>query len=179
MSLLTNGAFPAIKPHTSLKVSAEERINAVDFVNRVNLLFEEYDTEKLLDTFTSDGVAYHFHGTIKNREERRKFFEETYPYLIPGVSRHASNHIVDRDEETGGVIVRYHLHLVRYAWPGEQADKLKETSAYEVQTDGNLPQIWLFSPMIDRLKMTDDGYKIYERYVGSSVVNPKLDPAVQ
>lgn len=56
---------------------------------------------------------------------------------MPGVCRHATNHIVDQDG-TDGVTVRYHNLL----------------------------------PMLDRLRKTADGWKIYERYVGASAMNP-------
>jgi hypothetical protein len=110
MSLLVDGKFPPPLSFTSSNVSADDRISAIDFVNRVNLIFEEFNKEKLLDCFVEDSTVYHFHGMIKGREANRKFIEETYGYLIPGVTRHATNHVVDRDGETG-VIVRYHEHL--------------------------------------------------------------------
>jgi hypothetical protein len=114
MSLLVNGKFPPPSRSTSNEVTAEERITAVDFVNRVNYIFEEFNHDKILDCFLYDCSVYHFHGTIKGREENRKFMEDTYGYLIPGVTRHATNHIVDRDSDDG-VMVRYHEHL--YAEP--------------------------------------------------------------
>jgi hypothetical protein len=59
---------------------------------------------------------------------------------------------------------------VRNSWPGEDAN----TPA--VHRDDGLPAIWIFSPMIDRLRRTSDGWKIFERYVGESTVNKTLDP---
>jgi hypothetical protein len=99
MSLLVNGKFPPPSRSTSNDVTAEERITAVDFVNRVNYIFEEFNHDKILDCFLYDCSVYHFHGIIKGRGENRKFMEETYGYLIPGVTRHATNHIVDRDSD--------------------------------------------------------------------------------
>jgi hypothetical protein len=172
MSLLINGQFPPINPITSENVTADERASAVDFINRVNYLFEEFNHDKMANAFMPDCMTYHFHGVIKGRDGARRFFEEQYGYLIPGVSRHATNHIVDRDGEDG-VMVRFHEHLVRYAWPAD-ADGVKAGEA--ARSNDGLPATWIFSPMIDRLRRTEEGWKIAERYVGPSVVNSKLDP---
>ncbi|EKG17177.1 hypothetical protein MPH_05631 [Macrophomina phaseolina MS6] len=177
MSFLTaSGAFPPIKPTTSHDVTAEERITAVDFVNRVNYLFEEFDHAKILSAFLPDAIAYHFHGTIRGHSGLKTFLEKDYPYLIPGVTRHATNHIVDRDDETGGVVVRYHTQLVRFAWPRD-ADKVTGMTAEAVENTDGLPAIWLWSPVIDRLKMTEEGWKVHEKYIGGSVVNKNLSPS--
>lgn len=79
---------------------------------------------------------------------------------------------MDRDGE-GGVTVRYHEHLVRYAWPADAAG-LKGGDS--MRSDDGLPGTWLYSEIIDRLKMTDEGWKLSERYLGQSVFNTKLDP---
>ncbi|KAK4903113.1 hypothetical protein LTR27_000041 [Elasticomyces elasticus] len=171
MSLLVNGKFPPVSAFTSANVTADERSSAIDFVNRINYLFEEFNHDKMLSAFLDDSIVYHFHGKIEGKEETRRFFEDVYGYLIPGVTRHATNHIVDRDGEHG-VMVRYHEQLFRNAWPAEVSDA---AGAAEERTDG-LPALWLFSPMIDRLRMTADGWKIMERYVGASTFNKKLDP---
>ena len=76
----------------------------MDFVNRVNWLFETWDVDAMVEAFLPDGVAYHFHGVIRGQTEMRRFFDHDYPYLIPGVCRHATNHIVDADGDD--VIVR-------------------------------------------------------------------------
>ncbi|WQF89751.1 Putative NTF2-like domain superfamily protein [Colletotrichum destructivum] len=105
-------------------------------------------------------------------EAVKDFIENKYPPLIPGVTRHATNHIVDRDNETGGVVVRYHMALVRQAWP-EEAGKVTTKDAFEVT---GLPGIWIYSAVVDRLRMTDDGWKLYSRVNGSTVVNKSLNP---
>jgi len=164
-------AFPNIS--SSLNVSAEDRISAIDFVNRLNWWFETWDVDAMMDAFLPEAVAYHFHGTINGREEMRQFFDRDYPYLIPGVSRHGTNHIVDKDED--GVVVRYHNLLVRYASP-ETASALGDGQAVDSHED--LPAIWIYSPMMDRLRRTEDGWKIFERYIGGSAVNVRLNPSV-
>ncbi|WP_285423817.1 nuclear transport factor 2 family protein [Pseudomonas sp. efr-133-TYG-103a] len=152
-------------------VDPADRISAIDFVNRLNWWFETWDVESMLNAFLPDAVAYHFHGTLNGRGEMRQFFERDYPYLIPGVSRHATNHIVDADED--GVVVRYQNLLVRYASP-ESAAALGDGQA--IKSPDGLPAIWLYSPMMDRLRRTEDGWKVFERYIGGSTINPRLDP---
>ncbi|KAH6622222.1 hypothetical protein C7974DRAFT_218146 [Boeremia exigua] len=166
-------AFQNVHPNTSTQVSGEERSSAIDFVNRLNYLFEEFDTAKMLSCFLPDAVTHHFHGTIHGHAELEIFFRDEYPPAVPGVSRHATNHIVDRDEETGGVIVRYHNQLVRYAWPDDANNIASSTSTVTEGKDG-LPGLWVWSPMIDRLKQTEDGWKIYGRVIGGSIINKKL-----
>jgi hypothetical protein len=174
----TDGALPPITPATLNNVTADDRSSAVDFVNRVNFLFEEFDHDKMLGAFHPDAVVYHFHGKIQGLSAMRSFLERDYPYLIPGVSRHATNHIVDRDGESG-VAVRYHEHLVRYAWPDKTVQEASENQDPRVlENVGDLPAIWLFTPMLDRLRKTDEGeWKIFERHLGTSSFNRKLDPS--
>jgi len=161
--------FPRIV--RSAPVSEGDRMSAIDFVNRVNWWFETWDVEAMLDSFLPDAVAFHFHGTIRGHEGMRRFFEVDYPYLIPGVARIAGNHIVDADED--GVVVRYQNLLVRYAEP----EKARDLGAGQVMesTDG-LPDLWLYSPMMDRLRRTADGWKIFERYIGGSTTDVRRSP---
>lgn len=163
-------AFPRVQSKDT--VNPADRASAVDFVNRVNWWFETWDVEAMIDAFLPEAVAYHFHGTIKGHAEIRHFFENDYPYLIPGVSRHATNHIVDADED--GVVVRYQNLLVRYAEP---ADAPSLGAGQVMHSPNDLPAIWLYSPMIDRLRRTESGWKIIERYIGGSTTNSRLNPS--
>jgi hypothetical protein len=153
------------------EVDPADRVSAIDFVNRLNGWFETWDVEAMLNAFLPDAVAYHFHGTISGRSEMRQFFERDYPYLIPGVSRHATNHIVDADED--GVVIRYQNLLVRHASP-QAAAALGQGQAIHSQDD--LPAIWLYSPMMDRLRRTEEGWKVFERFIGGSTINTRLNP---
>lgn len=162
-------AFPSIPRHTA--VAPEDWSSAVDFVNRLNWLFETWDVDSMVQAFLPDAVAYHFHGTIRGHEEIRRFFEQDYPYLIPGVSRHATNHIVDADGD--GVVVRYQNLLIRHATP---ADAASLAAGEVLHSDSGLPAIWLFSPMRDRLRRTAEGWKVHERFIGGSVTNRALTP---
>jgi hypothetical protein len=60
MSLLVNGKFPPINPITSNNVTADECAAAIDFVNRLNYLFEEFNLDKMVNAFTTDCTTYHF-----------------------------------------------------------------------------------------------------------------------
>lgn len=162
--------LPPVLPFSA--VTPEDRVSAIDFVNRVNWLFDVWDVDALVDAFLPDSVTYHWHGTNRGKQETRRFFDEVYPYIIPGVSRHATNHIVDPDDDDG-VIVRYHNLLVRYALP-EAAAALATGEAMESPDD--LPAIWIYSTMVDRLRRSGRGWKIFERYVGSTTTNNRLTP---
>ncbi|GKU09483.1 unnamed protein product [Fusarium langsethiae] len=93
-SLITNGRYPPIPGATLNDVTSEERSSAIDFVNRHNLIFEEFDHEKMTNTFLPDAAVYHTHGTIRGHENMKEFFVSKYGSVIPGVSRHATNHVV-------------------------------------------------------------------------------------
>lgn len=163
-------AFPPIRQQC--RIDPADWISAIDFVNRVNWLFETWNVEGMLEAFLPDAVAFHFHGTIRGHAEMRHFFEHDYPYLVPGVSRNATNHIVDPDGE--GVEVRYQNLLVRYANP-EAAAALGAGQVLDSNDD--LPAIWLYSPMRDRLRRSADGeWKIFERYIGGSTTNARMSP---
>jgi SnoaL-like protein len=161
--------FPSVLPYSV--VAPADRASAIDFVNRVNWLFDTWDVDAMVDAFMPESVTYHWHGTNRGRDETRRFFNEIYPYIIPGVSRHATNHIVDPDED--GVVVRYHNLLVRYA-PPEAAPALAAGQVMESPDD--LPGIWMYSAMVDRLRRTENGWKIFERYVGGTTTNNRLTP---
>ena len=150
-------------------VSADDRISAIDFVNRVNWLFETWDVDAMVESFLPDAAVFHFHGSFRGHAELRSFFANEYPYLIPGVSRHATNHIVDADEPEG-VVVRYQMLLIRHAFP-DTAPGVPSVDGV-VDSPYGLPSIWLYSPMLDRLRRADRGWRIYERHIGPSVFRP-------
>ena len=91
---LINGRFPPIGNYTSSEVTSDERVTAIDFVNRHNFVFEEFDHAKMAATFLPDAVVYHSHGTIRGYAEMKRFFEEKYAFFITGICRSATNHVV-------------------------------------------------------------------------------------
>jgi hypothetical protein len=179
MSLLDqDGAFVPIST-TASTVTADEWISAINFINRVDFHFESNDQEQMTNAFSPNGKA-HFPGmSVRGEEEIRALFRDKYSVMIPGVKRYATNHIVDRDEETGGVIVRYQNQLVRYAWPKEVGAPRGPRVAEVLVTSEGLPRIWQCSTIMDRLEKRGGGWYICERYVGDHVVDETLNPDKQ
>ncbi|KAL2820639.1 hypothetical protein BJX63DRAFT_379803 [Aspergillus granulosus] len=175
-SFVYSNRFAMVKPPSAIhSVTTEERTSAIDFVNGQNYIFQEFNHECMLSTFLPDAVVYHSEGTLRGHAALKAFFKASYGRVIPGVCRSATNHIVDRGEEDErgiGVIVRYQQYLIRYGWEkdDENATEGKDTIMQE-----GLPAIWWFGSMVDRLRMTDAGWKVYERYLGPSFRNSKLD----
>ncbi|PYH39842.1 uncharacterized protein BO87DRAFT_381866 [Aspergillus neoniger CBS 115656] len=133
-SMIVNGRYPPVNGSTLNDVTSEERSSAIDFVNRHNFVFEEFDHAKMIDTFLPNATVYHSHD--------------------------------------GGVIVRYQETLVRYGWPG---DDTAGFTRKDVVRENGLPAIWWIGTNIDRLRMTSNGWKIYERYLGTPFRNGALD----
>jgi SnoaL-like domain len=148
-------------------VSGSDRADAIEFVNRVNWLFDIWDVEGIAESFLPDAVTRHPHGVVSGPAGLRQFLEAYYPLAIPGVSREATNHVVDADGDD--VVVRYHNLLIRYAMP-EDVEAVRNATEV-ISNDDGLPAIVSLSPMIDRLRRTDDGFKIVERLVGGTVAN--------
>lgn len=152
-------------------VSSSDRADAIELVNRVNWLFDTWDVDRIMDLFLPDAVIRHPHGVASGQAEQRSFITAYYP-LVPGVSRHATNHIVDADGDD--LVVRYHNLLVRYAMP-DDAESVRVATEI-VGNDDGLPAIWIASPMVDRIRRTEEGWKIAQRLVGGAVRNDRLTP---
>ena len=154
-------------------VDTADQVSAIDFINRVNWLFDAWDIDAMVEAFLPDSVMHHTHGTVRGRIETRRFFQEQYPYAVPGVSRHATSPIVDPDDDHG-VIVRYHNLLVRYATQAASPSRIVGGQVVSSPTD--LPALWVYSAMRDRLRRTDRGWRIFERRVGETSMNDRLTP---
>jgi hypothetical protein len=164
--------MPSLPPITlDSTVDPADRVSAIDFVNRVNLLFDAWDIDAMVEAFLPDGVTYHTGGVSHGQQETRRFFEQVQPCIDRGVSRVATNPIVDPDDD-GGVIVRYHNLLVRYT--AEVPAGVVTGQVYGIPED--LPAIWVYSAMIDRLRRTDRGWRIFERHVGTTTMNDNVNP---
>src|SRR5581483_3845259 len=122
-------------------VDTADQVSAIDFINRVNWLFDAWDIDAMVEAFLPDGVTHHTHGTVRGRIETRRFFQAQFPYTVPGVSRHATNPIVDPDGDDG-VIVRYHNLLVRYA---AEASSPKIVQGQVVASTADMPALWVYS----------------------------------
>ena len=125
-------------------VDTADQVSAIDFINRVNWLFDAWDIDAMVEAFLPDSVMHHTHGTVRGRIETRRFFQEQYPYTVPGVSRHATSPIVDPDDDHG-VIVRYHNLLVRYATQAASPSRIVGGQVVSSPTD--LPALWVYSAM--------------------------------
>ncbi|MER5539581.1 nuclear transport factor 2 family protein [Streptomyces mirabilis] len=113
-------------------VSGADRADAIELVIRVNWLFDVWDVEGSIALFVPDVVARHPHWVVSGRAAQREFLEAYYP-LVPGVSRHATNHIVDADGDD--LVVRYYNALVRYAMP-DDAETVRVTTEMIDNSDG-------------------------------------------
>ncbi len=153
-------------------VDPADRVTAIDFINRVNWLFDDWDIDAMVEAFLPDAVMQHTHGVVRGRIETRRFFREQYPYTVPGVSRHATNPIVDPDDDDG-VIVRYHNLLVRYS---AEASSPRIVGGQVVASPSDMPALWIYSAMTDRLRRSDGGWRIHERRVGPTSMNDRLTP---
>jgi hypothetical protein len=163
-------ALPSVVLHSA--VDTADQVSAIDFINRVNWLFDAWDIDGMVEAFLPDSVTHHTHGIVRGRIETRRFFQAQYPYAVPGVSRHATNPIVDPDDDDG-VVVRYHNLLVRYA---SQAAPPRIVGGQLVSTPADLPALWVYSAMTDRLRRTPGGWRIFERRVGETSMNDRLTP---
>jgi hypothetical protein len=153
-------------------VEPADRVSAIDFINRVNWLFDAWDIDAMVEAFLPDSVTHHTHGINLGQAETRRFFQEQSSYVVPGVSRQALNPIVDPDDDDG-VIVRYHNLLVRYS---AQATSPRIVAGQVVTGSADMPAIWLYSAMTDRLRRTESGWRIFERRVGPTSMNDQLGP---
>ena len=148
-------------------VDAGDRVSAIDFINRVNWLFDAWDIDAMVEAFLPDCVTHHTHGVSRGRLETRRFFQEQSPHVMPGVSRQALNPIVDPDDD-GGVIVRYHNLLVRHT---AAASPPRIVAGQVITETPDAPEIWIYSVMTDRLRRAGQGWRILERHVGPTSMN--------
>ncbi|WIM86848.1 nuclear transport factor 2 family protein [Candidatus Mycobacterium wuenschmannii] len=148
-------------------VDPADRVSAIDFINRVNWLFDAWDIDAMLEAFLPDAVTFHTHGVSRGRIETRRLFQDQSPHVTPGISRQALNPIVDPDDD-GGVIVRYHNLLVRNT---AQASAPRIVSGHVVTAAVDAPEIFIYSAMTDRLRRTGHGWRIFERHVGETSMN--------
>lgn len=150
------------------QVDAADRSDAIDFINRVNLLFDAYEVDSMVQAFLPEGTIFHSQGVTQGHIELRRFFQQAALYSGPGISRVATNPIVDADGD--GVIVRYHNLVVRYS-------DAPVSNAVTGRDGEELPGIWVYSAMTDRLRRTERGWRIFERYIGSTTMNDRMTPA--
>lgn len=72
---------------TDTYFSAQDRADAIDFVNRLNFAFDHWDLQHMVDAFTDDSVTDRPRGRIVGRAENIMFFENPYKPLTAGIRR--------------------------------------------------------------------------------------------
>ena len=147
-------------------VSAEDRCQVIDTVNRLNLAFDIWDIDTMLSVFTEDGVVDHARGEVKGREALRRFYDAYRPLTL-GVRRQAVNHVVDGLPD-GTVSVRSYNMLVRVAPAADhERVRLEMVSEYECY-----PAIYIQAVMTDIFRKDPGfGWRICRRLAGQNSVN--------
>jgi hypothetical protein len=149
MNTEAKGSSPARPP-----VDADMRFEAIDFVNRVNFLFDRWEPEALLASFSDDAVVDHPLGRSNGKKELAAFLN-AYEPITRGVRRHNCNHVV----ETGpgeDFTVTYYILLIRIA-PSNRAEKLKTAPMEIMEYDEHLPKVISYAMVTDRLTRTRSG----------------------
>ena len=114
-------------------MNAVVRTEVIDFINRHHLYFDQWDYEKLADTFTDDAAIDHPIGQASGRSEINKLLKDYEP-ITHGVRRENANYVIDVISEDKA-IVHYHSILIRVTRE-EDATKAGETSDFLRDTTG-------------------------------------------
>jgi hypothetical protein len=133
------------------RIDADTRSEAIDFVNRVNFLFDRWLPEELLAAFSDDVIVDHPLGRSAGKEELAAFLKAYEPITL-GVRRHNCNHVIDAGPGED-IIVTYYILLIRIA-PSSQADKLKAAPMEIMKYDEHLPKLISYAMVTDRLTRT-------------------------
>lgn len=162
-------------PHLGLVrdvIDPADRAKVIDIVNRLNLAFDHFDVDAMVEVFTEDCVLHHPYGTVEGHEQLRQFYN-TYRPLTVGVRRHNTNHVVDADDD-GTLTVTSHGLLIRIAPTGEARPIGQRDIAAR---DDDLPGIFSHALSIDRFR-NDPGYgwRIQSRLVEDTTANTALRP---
>jgi SnoaL-like domain len=153
-----------------LPVDAGVRAEVVDLVNRLNMAFDIWDVETMVEAFTEDCVVYNPRGTVRGHEEVRRFYDGYRPLTI-GVRRQNLNHVVDANEDGTITVVCYNM-LVRVAL-AERAEIVRDSMLTQDVT--GLPAIFMHSIITDRLRRDEAGiWRIMSRHVDQTVANATL-----
>ena len=57
-------------------VDPADRVSAIDFIHRVNWLFDAWDIDAMVEAFLPDSVTHHTHGVSRGKIETPRFFQE-------------------------------------------------------------------------------------------------------
>ena len=70
-------------------VDPADRVSAIDFIHRVNWLFDAWDIDAMVEAFLPDSVTHHTHGISRGKDPDSALLPGAVSLLVPGVSRHA------------------------------------------------------------------------------------------
>ena len=156
----------------SHSIPAADWLKVIDVVNRLNMAFDYWDVEAILEAFTEDYIGEHPHGLIRGREELRAFLDAYRP-LTDGVRRSHTNQVVDANDD-GTLTVTSQIILLRVAAPSEgRAMGWRDVAA---RGDG-LPAVFVHSLVTDRLRNDPEfGWRICARIVEDTTANTALSP---
>lgn len=152
--------FPSIDGALARRLPAELRLDAIDFVNRVNFHFDRWDDAALLASFTDDVVVEHPLGRSVGKEELAEFLKAYEPITL-GVRRHNCNHVIDV-AATGDLVVTYHILLVRIS-PSDQAERLATDPLTIMHYERDLPKLISYALVSDTLALQKDGSFLVRR----------------
>jgi hypothetical protein len=147
----TNHPIPA---PSIRQIDADTRFEAIDFVNRVNFLFDRWQREELLAAFSDDVIVDHPLGRSAGKEELAAFLK-AYEPITHGVRRHNCNHVIDTGPGED-IIVTYYILLIRIA-PSSEAGKLKAAPMEIMEYEEHLPKLISYAMVTDRLSKTESG----------------------
>ncbi|WP_246650649.1 hypothetical protein [Rhizobium laguerreae] len=116
---MSTNAIPLDQPKR--RINADTRFEAIDFVNRVNFLFDRWQSEELLAAFSDDVIVDHPLGRSAGKEELAAFLK-AYEPITHGVRRHNCNHVVD-----GRAWRRHCRHLLHPAHPHRSIEPGRQT----------------------------------------------------
>lgn len=156
------------------RIDPVDQAKVIDMVNRLNLAFDHFDLEAMIEVFTGDCVVEHPLGTVRGHVELRRFYESYRPLTV-GVRRHSTNHVVDALD--GGTLrVTSHGVLVRIAPAGEARPVGQRDSV--TRHDG-LPAVFSHALCIDTFRRDPGfGWRIYSRIVEDTTANAALRPVM-
>jgi hypothetical protein len=133
---------------------AQTIVEAVNFVNRVNFLFDRWEVDKLVSVFTGDVIVDHPLGRSVGRPALAEFLK-AYEPITHGVRRHNCNHVVAYGGD-GDVVVSYYILLIRIA-PSADAPRLKVEPMRIMEYDAHFPKLISYAMVTDTLTKLEDG----------------------
>jgi hypothetical protein len=149
-------------------VSAQDRSDVIDLVNRLNMAFDIWDLDTMLSLHTDDFTVHHPKGTAQGHDQMVAFYKAYYPLTV-GVRRQHVNHVVTGNADGTITMHSYNL-LIRIATP-ERAPAIKGQAV--IEAEAGLPAIAMHSVMIDRFRRDPGhGWRFAERHVEETVLSP-------